>query len=261
MIDLTQGNWWNVLLTFGLLSIAIFLRYVLMAGLFYYLVHVHYAVKLKHRKIAAKQFRVDQFRKEIYYSLMASLLFAGLGTLIFYSYQKGDTSLYLGFNQYHWSWLILSIPFVLIVHETYYYWIHRWMHQPGIYRWIHRIHHESLVPSAWTSFSFHPIESLLQALPILILIYILPLHPLALVVIFIIMSVTSVINHLNSELYPSGSSRHWLGKWWIGATHHSLHHSQFNYNFGLYFTFWDHWMRTESPDFQKTFEEKTRKHE
>jgi sterol desaturase/sphingolipid hydroxylase (fatty acid hydroxylase superfamily) len=35
-----------------------------------------------------------------------------------------------------------------------------------------------------------------------------------------------------------------------------LHHSQFRFNYGLYFTFWDHWMKTESPDFEKLLAEK-----
>ncbi|MGZ5247104.1 MAG: hypothetical protein ACXWV5_08645, partial [Flavitalea sp.] len=45
----------------------------------------------------------------------------------------------------------------------------------------------------------------------------------------------------------------------IGATHHSLHHKQFKFNYGLYFTFWDKWKKTESPDFEKRFESITGK--
>lgn len=257
MTDLTQGNWTHFILTFFVLTGAIFLRYILMAGVFYYLINIKYASRLQHRKISRRPGRHRQYLGEIFYSLMASGLFAVLGTLVLYSWQKGGTAIYVQLSEYHWSWIPVSLLLVLLLHETYYYWIHRLMHRPGIYPWIHRVHHESLTPSAWTSFSFHPLESLLQALPIFILIYILPMHPISLVLIFIIMSVTSVINHLNSELYPSGSSRHWFGKWWIGATHHNLHHTQFKYNYGLYFTFWDHWMNTESPDYQKTFEDKT----
>jgi hypothetical protein len=46
---------------------------------------------------------------------------------------------------------------------------------------------------------------------------------------------------------PQNFQRHLFGKWLIGATHHSLHHKQFKYNYGLYFTFWDKWKKTESP--------------
>ena len=74
-----------------------------------------------------------------------------------------------------------------------------------------------------------------------------------------IMTFSSVINHLEIEMYPAGFHSHFIGKWLIGATHHSLHHKQFKYNFGLYFTFWDKWKKTESPKFSALFEEKTRK--
>lgn len=258
MIDLTQGTIFNFIATIVLLTVAVFLRYLLMAGVFYYLVNIRYADRMKIRKISLRPRQNGQITKEIRYSFIASFLFGGLGTVVLYSWQQGGTALYMDWRLYHWSWMIGSVAVVLLIHETYYYWLHRLMHHPSIYKWVHRTHHESLTTSAWTSFSFHPLESVLQALPVFILIYLLPLHPVSLIVVFLIMSVTSVINHLNHELYPAGSSRHWLGRWWIGATHHSLHHTQFKYNFGLYFTFWDHWMHTESPDFQKTFESKSK---
>lgn len=258
MIDLTQGNLSHLVITLLLLTAAVFLRYLLMAGVFYYLVNIRFKNQMQSRKISFRPGRDGQLRNEIRYSFIASALFAIMGTLVLYSWQTGGTELYLDFAQHHWSWLIVSVVIVLIIHETYYYWLHRWMHRPGVYKWVHRTHHDSLTTSAWTSFSFHPVESLLQALPIFLLIYFIPIHPVSLIVVFLIMSVTSVINHLNHELYPSGTNNHWLGKWWIGATHHSLHHTQFNYNYGLYFTFWDHWMGTESPDYNKTFEAKTK---
>jgi sterol desaturase/sphingolipid hydroxylase (fatty acid hydroxylase superfamily) len=71
------------------------------------------------------------------------------------------------------------------------------------------------------------------------------------------MTFSSVINHLEIEVFPKNFHKHLLGKWLIGATHHSLHHKQFKYNFGLYFTFWDKLKRTESPKFEALFEEKT----
>jgi sterol desaturase/sphingolipid hydroxylase (fatty acid hydroxylase superfamily) len=71
------------------------------------------------------------------------------------------------------------------------------------------------------------------------------------------MTFSSVINHLDIEIYPKNFHKHFFGRWLIGATHHSLHHKQFKYNYGLYFTFWDKWKRTESPLYEKLFEEKT----
>lgn len=88
-------------------------------------------------------------------------------------------------------------------------------------------------------------------------ILLVPLHPYAIVILLTLMTVSSVINHLNLEIYPRGFAEHWLGQWLIGATHHSLHHSQFRCNYGLYFTFWDRWLGTESRDYLPLFRDRT----
>jgi sterol desaturase/sphingolipid hydroxylase (fatty acid hydroxylase superfamily) len=71
------------------------------------------------------------------------------------------------------------------------------------------------------------------------------------------MTITAAINHLDIEIYPKTKWGNWLGKVMIGATHHSHHHKYYRYNFGLYFTFWDKIGKTESPKFQKEFDERT----
>lgn len=39
------------------------------------------------------------------------------------------------------------------------------------------------------------------------------------------------------------------------STHHNLHHQQGNYNFGLYFNFWDRMMGTNHPQYAETFDQ------
>jgi len=163
-------------------------------------------------------------------------------------WQKGYTNIYVDFWDFGLIYAVFSLLFALLLHETYYYWLHRWMHRPKIYRWIHKIHHDSIVTSPWTSFSFHPMESVLQAIVVPFIVFFLPMHYLTVMVLLVIMTVS----------YPRNFERHWLGKWIVGATHHSLHHSKFRENYGLYFTFWDKWMQTESPEFERLFREKTR---
>ena len=138
----------------------------------------------------------------------------------------------------------------MFIHETYYYWLHRWMHKSYIYRSMHKTHHDSINTSAFTSFSFHPLESIAQAIVIPGLIFVLPMHISILAILLMIMTVSAIINHLGIELYPNGFHQHWMGKWLIGATHHNLHHKKFRCNYGLYFTFWDKWMNTESEDYK-----------
>jgi sterol desaturase/sphingolipid hydroxylase (fatty acid hydroxylase superfamily) len=101
------------------------------------------------------------------------------------------------------------------------------------------------------------LEGLLQAVILPLTIIFLPMHLYVLIFQLTLMTFSSVINHLEIETYPANFHKHIIGKWVIGATHHSLHHKQFKYNFGLYFTFWDKWKKTESPKFNTLFEEKT----
>lgn len=247
------------LLTALFIFLGIFGRYVATALLFEGIIKRFFREQLASREVQLRPRRARQNWVEVGWSALTSLLFAGAGTLLLVAWQKGYTQVYLDWNAYPLWWFFVSISLMLFLHETYYYWLHRWMHRPGVYKVLHRVHHDSITTSAWTSFSFHPLESLVQAAFIPLMAFIIPLHVYALAGILTLMTLTSVVNHLNTELYPRDFNRHWFGRWWIGATHHSLHHAQFRYNYGLYFTFWDKWMGTESPDYVLLFDKKTQR--
>ena len=234
-------------------------RYVLIAGIFYAVFYLWFPDRWKQRKIAKKAFRKNQFRKEFLWSSVTSVLFALAGSILYLLWQNGYTKIYVDFNAYPLWWIPLSIVVAMLLHETYYYWLHRWMHQPGIFPIIHKVHHNSHITSPWTAFSFHPLEGILQAVFLPLLLMVFPMHPYVILTQLTIMTFSSVINHLDIEIYPSNFHRHFLGRWLIGATHHSLHHKQFKYNYGLYFTFWDLWRKTESPSYETSFREKTDK--
>ena len=67
------------------------------------------------------------------------------------------------------------------------------------------------------------------------------------------MSITAVINHAGVEVYGSGAIHSPIARWVVGATHHDQHHLKYRCNYGLYFTFWDVWMKTEDAGFEKRF--------
>ena len=243
-------------LVFILFFIILF-RYVLAAGGFYLYFYLWKPKQYQKRKLNDKRRDPKQLKFELKWSFITSLIFAVTGALAFVAWQQGYTLVYEDIGKYGWFYFFFSIGIYMFIHETYYYWLHRWMHKPAIFKKVHKIHHDSIITSPWTAFSFHPLEGLIEALIIPFLIFILPIHYYALLIHLSIMTVSSVINHLDIEIYPKGFHKNWFGKWWIGATHHSLHHRQYRYNYGLYFTFWDKWMKTESPQFYQRFEEKT----
>ena len=252
--DFTSGFW---LFTFTLIFFIIITgRYFLIAGLFYFIFYVWFPKKWTERKINKKEYKAGQLKKEIKWSMITALLFSVTGTITVILWQKGYTKVYTETDLYGWWYLPVSLIIFMLLHETYYYWLHRWMHQPAIFKRVHKVHHDSNIASPFTAFSFHPVEGLLQAISLPIMLMVLPMHYYVIIIQLTIMTFSSVINHLDIEIYPKGSHNFW-GKWVIGATHHSLHHKQFKYNYGLYFTFWDKIKKTESPAFKKLFEKLT----
>lgn len=247
----------NFLKLILILFVIVFIRYLVVSGLYHYIFFILFRKKWDRRIINPTPKQKKQLHKEISWSAITSLIFAVSGTGMVILWQQGYTQIYTDFSQYSIWYVPVSIGAALFVHETYYYWLHRWMHRPRIFRKIHKVHHESIKTSSLTSFSFHPTESVLQAIIIPVIVLFLPLHIYAILFLLMLMTFSGTINHASVEIYPKGFQRHWLGKWLIGATHHDLHHKQFRFNFGLYFTFWDRWMQTESPDYEEKFKEKT----
>ena len=242
---------------FLLMWTVIFFRYVLIAGFFYFFFFKIKAQAFKSKRISTKLRKAKQTKKEILNSFISSGLFAIGGVFLIEVWKNDYALIYNDVSQYGILYLFLSTAIFLFVHDTYYYWLHRWMHRPGVYKYLHRMHHDSIATSPWTSFSFDLSETLLQAIFVPIMIFVLPMHFGVILLLLTIMTLSATINHLDIEIYPKNFNKHPIGKWLIGATHHSLHHSEFVTNYGLYFTFWDHWMGTESKVFDQRFEEVT----
>ena len=237
----------SFLITMFFLYVIITGRYFLAAGVFYLVFHKWFREQWMHRKLGKKEYNNQQFKREITWSVISAICFSFTGTILLLLWQNGYTKIYTDLNDYPLWWLPVSLVISLLVDETYYYWVHRWMHKPAIFKRIHKIHHQSTISSPWTSFAFHPVEGMLLSLPLVFTLLFIPIHAGVILFQLTIMTISSVINHLDIEIYSEKIRNNSLGKLLIGASHHALHHKQYKYNFGLYFTFWDKWKKTESP--------------
>jgi lathosterol oxidase len=243
--DLDFSNIAIVFVLFLLLTVIIIFRYLIFSAAYYSVFFILLKNKTANRIINRKKPKKKQLKTEIFWSALSGAIFAAVGVFMYYLYVKGYSAIYIETSKNSIWYIPLSILIFLILQDTYYYWLHRWMHRPKVYKYFHLIHHKSVHTSVFTAFSFHPLETILQALFLPIIILIFPIHFYALLVTLLIMTVTSTINHAGIEVYPSGKFGDWFKKWIIGATHHDFHHRKFNYNYGLYFTFWDRIMQTE----------------
>lgn len=181
-----------------------------------------------------------QMRREIGWSLAAAAIYGAPAGLVMYAWARhGWTRIYTDAGAYPLLWLPLSILVYLFVHDSYFYWTHRAIHRPALFRRMHAVHHDSRPPTAWAAMSFHPWEALSGAILIPALTFLIPIHVGALGVVLGVMTFFGVTNHMGWEIFP----RRWVegrfGAAMISASHHHKHHTDYRCNFGLYFRFWD----------------------
>lgn len=181
-----------------------------------------------------------QIRREIGWSLLSAGIYGLPAGLVAWGWQQqGWTLIYTDTAAYPLWWLPLSFLLCLFAHDTWFYWTHRLMHLPALFRTIHAVHHASKPPTAWAAMSFHPWEALTGAFVIPALVFILPLHIGVVAAVLTVMTVMGTTNHMGWELFPAKMVHGPAGSWLITATHHQLHHDSYRCNYGLYFRFWD----------------------
>ena len=187
-----------------------------------------------------------QIRREIGWSLGAAAIYGVPAGVIAWGWQEhGWTRLYTEFGWNDLWYLPLSVFAYLALHDTWFYWTHRAMHAPRLFRAMHAVHHESRPPTAWAAMSFHPWESLTGALVVPLLVFVVPIHLAGLGVVLAIMTLMGVTNHMGWEMFPRRLVHSRVGQWVITASHHQRHHEAYQCNYGLYFRFWDHLCGTD----------------
>lgn len=191
---------------------------------------------------------------DIKLSIISAGIFALAAAFIMSGYGWGITRLYSHSYQYGLWYLGVSYAAVLLLQDTYFYFTHRLFHHSSLFAWLHQGHHQSRYPTPWTSFAFDPLEAVVQSLFLIGIVFIIPLHFITVIAILITMTVWAVLNHLGLDRLPLSFPHHWLGKWFIGPAHHSIHHLKYTVHYGLYFTFWDKLLDTQDPNYEKKFD-------
>lgn len=181
-----------------------------------------------------------QIGMELRYSLLSAAIYGVPAGVVAWGWRThGWTLVYTDPHAWPWWWFPLSILAWLSAHDTWFYWTHRWMHRPALFRAAHAVHHASHPPTAWAAMSFHPLEAITGAVVIPVLAFLIPIHTAALGVVLLVMTVMGVTNHMGWEMFPRSLVHSRAGGWLITASHHGRHHEAYNGNFGLYFRVWD----------------------
>lgn len=221
-----------ILLSMAAMSLIIALRYLAVSGAF------AFATRISRPGLYAGMDR--QMRRELRWSLLSAVIFGVPAGLVAWGWQnRGWTRIYTDLHDWPLWYAPLSVLIYLLAHDTWFYWTHRLMHRPAIFRIAHAVHHESRPPTAWAAMSFHPWEAISGAILIPALMFLIPIHIGALGVVMLIATIMGVTNHMGWEMFPKSWINGWFGRHIISASHHEAHHRQYNCNYGLYFRFWD----------------------
>ena len=230
-------------------------RYFLLAGIPFLIFYILFPDFFKRNKIQRKIAKNKDFIREIMHSMQTTFIIAGIGLLILKTPLREYTQVYYDLAAFPLLWIPLSIVIALIIHDTYFYWMHRSVHHPKIYKRVHLLHHKSVNPSPWASYSFHFYEGVLEALIAPIILVLVPMHPLSLFLFTILAFAINVYGHLGYEIAPRWFRKSILFELLNTSIYHNMHHSKFKGNYGLYFRFWDRIMGTEHPDYVKEYDE------
>lgn len=220
----------------------------------YFLIWKKYKERLKNWRIQLKE-RVNnqQIKRELKNSLYSLLVGSLFSSIVIYLSTKGYTKIYTNLSDHHILWAISSFFMMLLIDDTWFYWCHRLLHHPKIYRYIHLEHHKSIDVNPFTSMSFHFLEPFLLTIWIIPMAYFFPIYAPALMFTQIWGLLDNVKAHVGYEFYPAWFHKSWLG-FLTSSTHHNMHHSKFNGNYSVHFRIWDKLMGTEFNDYEAEYD-------
>lgn len=216
---------------------------------------------LRGRKIREQTPPAKQLITEFFVSLRSVAIFSSFGLI---TYVLGQLGLFHGAEiATSWGpvWFWTSLVLMIVAHDAYFYWVHRLMHDPRLFRRFHRRHHKSMNPSPFTAYSFDVGEAAVMATFVPTWVLLVPTQ-WPVVGLFVLHQIfRNTLGHSGYELMPANANGKPMFDMFTTTTHHDLHHAQAGWNYGLYFTFWDRLMGTEHPEYHARFAEVVRRKE
>lgn len=115
---------------------------------------------------------------------------------------------------------------VPLVHEVGFYFAHRLLHWPPLYRVAHKLHHRNVNPGPWSGLSMHPIEHVIYFSTIL-LFFIIPSHPIHMINLASRLGLAPAQGHTGFDRVVVGEETAMNTSYYA----HYLHHRYFEVNY------------------------------
>lgn len=177
----------------------------------------------------------SQVLDNVFWTLGSGVAFwTGYEVLMFWAMANGYApSLRWSDNPVWFVTLILLTPMWISFH---FYWVHRWLHWPPLYRLAHSLHHRNTNVGPWSGLSMHPVEHLIFFSSILIH-WLLAAHPIHILFHMQHQALTAATSHTGFE----GMVVRDKNRLALGTFHHQMHHRYFECNYGNLEVPWDKW--------------------
>ncbi len=177
----------------------------------------------------------SQLWDNVFWTVVSGVtLWTAFQVLVFWAMANGWAPLiYIGDNPILFVAWFLLIPMWSSFH---FYWVHRLLHWPPLYRLAHSLHHRNVNVGPWSGISMHPVEHLLFYTNFLIHL-VIPGNPLHLMFHGYVQSTHPVFSHSGFDKVVLGDTAEVRA----GVFFHQLHHRYFECNYGTVEFPWDRW--------------------
>ena len=128
---------------------------------------------------------------------------------------------------------------ILLWKGLHFYWVHRFLHHPAIYKTVHSVHHRNIITGPWSGISMHPLE-LLPYFSGLLIHLVIPSHPVHFLFHAYALALNPAFPHSGFDALFIKNKRSLK----TGEFFHQLHHRYFNCNYGTPEMPWDKWFKT-----------------
>lgn len=134
----------------------------------------------------------------------------------------------------HPIWFIAIFFLIPLWESFYFYWIHRLLHVPFLYRHVHSLHHRNINVGPWSGLSMHPVEHVIYLGTVLVH-FIIGAHPLHILFHMQYYTLSAATTHTGFE----GMLIKDQNRLALGTFHHQMHHRYFECNYGSLEMPWD----------------------
>ncbi len=124
-------------------------------------------------------------------------------------------------------WFVAFFFVIRFWQSFHFYWIHRLIHIPYLFKTVHHLHHRNVNVGPWSGLAMHPVESFFYFSGILIH-FVLPSHPIHVMFHMFSLSLGALFSHAGFDKLLIRDKKAIEA----GSFHHQLHHRYFECNYG-----------------------------